>query len=95
MKISSEHGFLFYAILSIICIIVSFPWFWLSYMCITGGEYWPLILFGGIIFGSWFAAYGFFVKREKLSGPKPTEIEFQMKANQNQIKGNIVYKSPN
>jgi hypothetical protein len=71
MKIlSEEHGFGFYATLSIICIIASFPWLWLGYMCITGGEYWPLILFGGIIFGSWFAAFGFFRKAREIRRDK-------------------------
>jgi hypothetical protein len=69
-KYFSERGFLFYAILSIICIIVSFPWLWLSYMCVTTGEYWPLILFGVIIFCSWFAAWGFFCKAREIKRAK-------------------------
>ncbi|MGH7952217.1 MAG: hypothetical protein ACREFE_09905, partial [Limisphaerales bacterium] len=59
---SEEPGFLTYAILSIFCFIIPLPLFWVSYLCVTAGEYWPLILFGGTIFGSWFSAYGFFCK---------------------------------
>jgi hypothetical protein len=75
MKIPTEHGFGVYAVLSVICLIIPTPLFWVGYMCITGGEYWPLILFGGIIFGSWFAAYGFFCKAREIRRTKKPEDE--------------------
>jgi hypothetical protein len=62
MKVLSEKGFWFYGVASMLSIIATFPFILSSYMCIRGGEYWPLILFVGIIIGMWFAAFGIFRK---------------------------------
>ena len=75
MKIPTEHGFLFYAFLSIFYFIIPAPLFWVGYMCVTGREYWPLILFGGIIFGSWLCAYLNFCKAREIKRTKNPEDE--------------------
>ena len=63
MKVlSEEYGFWYYAILSIVCVLLPLPLFWIGYLCITDAEYWPPILFAVIIICLWFAAYGFFCK---------------------------------
>ena len=67
MKIlSGEYGFWFYAGLTTLSIIAPLPFIWVGYMCITGGEYWPPIFFGGIIFIMWFAAFAFFCKARAI-----------------------------
>jgi len=68
--LSDEYGFWFYAILSMLFAIAPLPFFWVSYKCIAGGEYWPVILFGAIIFGGWFVAYGLFRKAREIKRAK-------------------------
>lgn len=64
--LSEEYGCRFYITLTIMCLIAPLPFFWVGYVCMKGGEYWPLILFGGIILIMWFAAYGFFCKAREI-----------------------------
>lgn len=69
--LSEEYGFWFYAIVSSLFFVAPLPFFWASYICITGGEYWPLILFGGIISFSWYTAFSLFCKaRKKFQGDR-------------------------
>jgi hypothetical protein len=72
---SEEHGFWFYAIVAILCIIIPLPLFWVSYMCVTTGEYWPLIFFGVTIVCLWFSAYGLFCKAREIKRTKNPEDE--------------------
>jgi len=75
MKIlSEEYGFWFYAILSVIFAIIPFPLFWVSYMCVAAKEYWPLILFGGMTYFSWFTASSLFRKARNIKQSKQPRI---------------------
>jgi hypothetical protein len=61
----SDEGGWYYVIMGILHIIVMLPLFWVGYMCIKTGEYWPLILFGGIIIGISVSAYNLFCIAKK------------------------------
>jgi hypothetical protein len=63
--LNEEYGFATYTVYSILCFLIPLPLFWASYLCITGAEYWPLILFGGMTACLWFSAFGLFRQAQR------------------------------
>jgi hypothetical protein len=67
MKPFKDENAWYYLIISILYVVSTFPFIWVSYMCIKTGEYWPVALFGLIVIIMLLCAYRSFCKaRDKF-----------------------------
>ena len=68
-----QYGLAFYVVIGALLAVGPLPLFWAGYLCVKGGEYWPLILFGITTSLAWLAAANMFrnalkIKRAKRNG---------------------------
>ena len=70
-----DQGPTYYFVLGVICAVMPVPAFWVGYLCVRAGQYWPLIWVATITGLLWLTSYYLFgtARRIKQAQNKPKD----------------------